>query len=58
MKDDDKIVVAKAMSFIITNMDVDDKFISIFKEKDIFDEQSIDDIMVRQEILNTNCTLV
>ena len=47
MKDEDKEVILKAMSFMVTNLDVDDKFISEFET---CDAQSSEEIMVHHKL--------
>ena len=50
MKDEDKEVILKAMSFMVTNLDVDDKFISEFEAQGISDAQSSEEIMVHHKL--------
>ena len=46
MKPEHKAIIAKAMSFLITNLDVDVSLLSEIESKKILDAQSIEEILV------------
>ena len=46
MKPEHKNIILKAMSFIITNLEVDVLLLSEFQAQDVLDTQSVDEILV------------
>ena len=46
IKPEHKAIIAKSMSFLITNLDVDVSFLSEIESKKILNAQSIDEILV------------
>ena len=41
-----KQTINKAMGFLISQLEVDHKFISVFQEENIIDDDTVDEIMV------------